>query len=109
MASSTDPLTRSKGGKSSDNVRSEPFQHLIQQVKQVDPMLYEALRRIGSNISNISDVVNRSTTITTGGGGSVTPPLPPIDQDRATFGIGIGRAQVIGDDLTNHFMASSSG
>lgn len=57
MASSTDPLIRSRGGQSRTSVKSEPFDHLIQHLKQYDPMLYEAFRKLSLTITSIGDRV----------------------------------------------------
>jgi len=49
-------LTRAEGGQSGSSVLTEPFDHLIQHIKQYDPMLYEALKRVPSLIQNITDI-----------------------------------------------------
>lgn len=48
--------TRSDGGASGSSVITEPFDHLIQHIKQYDPRLYEALKRIMSLQSNVEDI-----------------------------------------------------
>jgi hypothetical protein len=53
------------------SVKLEPFEHLIQHIKQTDPMLYEALKRISKYSSVIETAVN-------------TPPAPaPAPADSA--------------------------
>ena len=52
-----DPTTRSKGGKSGSNIKTEPFEHLIQHIKQYDPMLYEALKRASYQITQTGNTV----------------------------------------------------
>jgi hypothetical protein len=47
-------------GNSGSNVLQEPIGHLIQHVKQYDPMLYEALQRVGSQVNSVSNVVNNN-------------------------------------------------
>lgn len=52
---STEAIRRSGGGKSKTSVKREPFDHLIQHIKQTDPMLYEALKRLfnlGEEVTN---------------------------------------------------------
>lgn len=46
MAGTPEQLKRSAGGTSKSSVKREPFDHLIQHIKQPDPMLYEALKRL---------------------------------------------------------------
>lgn len=43
---SPEQIRRSQGGASRTSVKKEPFDHLIQHIKQSDPMLYEALKRL---------------------------------------------------------------
>lgn len=63
MANSTQRLAaeRSAGVKSGSAALKEPFQHLIQHIKQTDPMLYEALRRLTVAIgdTNISEIIEK--------------------------------------------------
>lgn len=65
MANPTQRI-RSKGGKSGARVVSEPLDHLIQHIKQDDPKLYEALKRIstalvgqGLRVEDIEDLTSK--------------------------------------------------
>jgi len=71
-------VQRSAGGKSGSAVKAEPAEHLIQHVKQYDPMLYEYLTRLGSKVNNIANYG--------------TLPPPPVlssyaELDKGTFGV----------------------
>jgi len=80
-------------GDSGSNVLSEPFQHLIQHIKQYDPMLFEALARVQGSMTKMSTQITNNTPVAQG-----------IVVDKATFGIGIGGYQPIANDITAHYM-----
>lgn len=88
---SVSPGVRTKGGKSGSSVRSEPFEHLIQHIKQTDPMLYEALRRASSQIVNISNYGTPDGT-------TITP-----EKQKQTFQRTLLLKDLtVGDDIADH-------
>jgi hypothetical protein len=78
MADSTQRV-RSASGKSGSAVLKEPFQHLIQHIKQTDPMLYEALRKLTEFLAAHGNILDELTKI--------TPTVSVTQQDKCTFGL----------------------
>jgi hypothetical protein len=96
VADSTQRL-RSGGGKSGSPVLQEPFEHLIQHIKQTDPMLYEALRKLTKGLTesttNLNDVINNNANI--------------VIQDKCTFGL--VRALTVSNGLTLDYICRKPG
>lgn len=94
-----DTTQRVGGGKSGSPVLREPFEHLIQHVKQSDPMLYEALRKLtndaASNATNIKKIIHNEGA------------LPIIVQDKATFGL--VKPLAVGEGLTLYYVCRKAG
>jgi hypothetical protein len=86
---------RSAGSKSGSPILKEKHEHLFQHIKQSDPMLYEALRRIGG------DVIENATQIENIIG------APNTFQDKATFGL--VRALTVDTGLTLHYICRQGG
>jgi hypothetical protein len=75
-------------------VRMDPFEHLFQHIKQADPMLYEALKRMSRFTTEIQEKVENNTLIE-----------PKFD--KATFGL--LRPLVILPALTNYYICRKAG
>ena len=84
---------RANGGKSGAPVSMESFQHLIQHIKQTDPMLYEALKKTYEQVRSNTQSVGNLTTIAT-----VTPSGPTTDVTVTNF--------KLGGQLTSHNTAA---
>lgn len=74
------------------NVKLEPFEHLIQHIKQSDPMLYEALKRQSKYFTQIETTINNPS---------------PSKFDKATFGL--LKPLAIGTALTNYYICRKGG
>jgi len=92
MADSSSSQLRSSTSGSA--VLKQPFQHLIQHIKQLDPMLYEALRRLTSDSTDTSSTVNDLIT---------NPPFP----DKCTFGL--VQPLTVSKGLTNYYICRKGG
>ncbi len=86
-------ITRADGGQSRSSVLTEPFDHLIQHIKQADPRLYEALKRVSRLEENITDIVN-----------NVKPsPFPPVRDPEKIRVIIPGLAIIANDVAVNRY------
>ncbi len=97
MAGKTSNLpstVRAKAGQSGSPILKEKHEHLFQHIKQTDPMLYEALRRIGGDVNILQTIVEEA-----GGAG--------LFQDKATFGL--VRALTVDTGLTLHYICRQGG
>jgi len=87
-SSLVDPGAPRRGGnKSGSSVKSEPFGHLIEHIKQTDPMLWEALRRASSQINSLANF-----------GSLVTPPLQAAQIHHRTL---LVKDTTVGNDIAD--------
>lgn len=86
------PILNRGGGQSRSSVITEPFDHLIQHLKQADPRLYEALKRVSLLQQNIQNIVDISET-----------PFGTFDQLYPIRAIVPGLAIVADDVSTNRY------
>lgn len=85
---------RAKGGQSNSSVLTEPFDHLIQHIKQNDVRLYEALKRLFSLQTNITNLI----------GTDEEPDLfPPVRDPEKIRAIIPGLAIVANDVAVNRY------
>ena len=75
-------------------VRTEPFEHLFQHIKQTDPMLYEALKRMSRYSVELDNKIETNSV--------VEPKF-----DKATFGI--LKPLTVGNALTNYYICRKAG
>lgn len=90
---------RSKAGQSGSPVKAEPFEHLIEHIKQTDPMLYEALQRLTyliNNLTNSGAITNNPTT-------TPATTLPPLQRTLLL------KDTTVGNDIADHVVVYGPG
>lgn len=80
------------------SLKAEPFEHLFQHIKQTDPMLYEALKRLSRYSTQFQQQIDEAAAPTV---------ATPVKFDKATFGL--QKPLLVGVALTNYYICRKAG